>query len=263
MRRLRCGPAARGDPATGHHVLGLLFVLTLALLWNASGDWVHLLWSVQYPLAGLWLGAGLLLVRVWPDDRRERPALLRGWNGAVVALLALLVLGSVPVLLTSIPATAAGRVSGSPLAALLEAARYGFDGTLPASMQPEQADQIERGLGHPPRSVTVTMGSTLLAAGAWILFVALALAGRAIPAGGARRAFFCLAPLVLAPATTVPFPDGAWDRGIWDNQPRLVMAYGPVLAAAAVAAVVLAVAGHLDGKAARQARDGRRLDGER
>jgi len=223
-----------------------LCVLTLVAFFFSSGDWVHLMWTVQYPLAGLFFGAGLLLPQVWPEDRRQHPELTRGWNGAAVALLALVVLGAIPLLLTAtgIGSRPAGRVSGAPLPALLEVARYGFDGTVPALMQPETPDQIARGLGHPPRFVTVTMGSTLLAAAYWILFAALALVGRAIPAGRRRWSFFLVAPLILAPATVLMLSG----RALWGNAPWLVRAYGPVLLVAVVLALVLLVAVRRDAR---------------
>jgi len=229
----------------GHRVLGLLFILTLTAFLFSAGDWMHMLWNVQYPLAGLLLGSGLLLVRVWPGERRQHPGPARGWNGAVVALIAVVVLGAVPLLLASSPIEPfpTGRVSGSPFPALLEVARYGFDQTVPALMHPETPQQISRGLGHPPRFVTVTMAATQLTAWYWILFVGLALAGRAIPAGEVRWRFFLMSPLVLAPAAILLsiFRSSVYEA-IWNNEPWFVRAYGPSLLAAAGAALVLLVA---------------------
>lgn len=160
----------------GHRILALLFLLTLEVFWFSSRDWMHTLWSIQLPLSGLVLGSGVLLVRVWPEDRVREGALPHGWNGAAVALVGFLVLGSLPILLALLPLDTrpVGRPAASPPTALVEVAGYGLGGEIPSTMEPSGARQVARGLGSPPRFVTVTMAASMLAAGGWILFAMLA-----------------------------------------------------------------------------------------
>ena len=96
-------PMTGAAQRAGNQILGILYLFTLGVVCVNSGDWVHLLWSVQFSLAGLFLGAGLLLVQVWPDQRRQHPAPFWGRNGASVALLAAVVLGSLPILFALLP----------------------------------------------------------------------------------------------------------------------------------------------------------------
>ena len=230
----------RGQPmVAGLAILAVVVVFTLMSIVANSGDWVHLLWSAWFPLHGIWLGSGLLLVLVWPDDRKLGPTLPRGWNGATAFLCISLAVGLLPVLLITVfgDAHPVGRVSGSPLAALVEAARYGFDGTVPSLMEPMHADQIARGLGHPPRFVTVPMGTTYLAAAGWIVFAALALVGRAISSGSLRRILLFLLPIAAAPYALVGFKQ--LENDLWSNEPWLVAGYGPTLLIAALLVVVL------------------------
>jgi hypothetical protein len=253
----------------GHRALGLLCVAVFAAFVFSRGDWVHSLWSIQFPLIGLMFGSGLILVQVWPEDRRAQPTLLRGWNGATIAFVTTAALGATPLLLTVLPfdVRQLAREGGLLLATFAEVARYGFGGEVPVSMEPMDSphsiggafggnEQAARDLGIPPRIVTVTMASSLLAAVQWTLFAALALVGRTIQFGRRRRAFFLIAPLLLALAciSTMLLDSGAnMDRAlykaIWKNEPWLVKAYGPTLLVAAVTAVVLFFAVRRDGRA--------------
>lgn len=230
----------------GHRLLGLLVLLSLATFLFSSGNWNHSLWSVQFPLFGLLFGSGLLLVRVWRDDRCQYPDLLHGRNGATVALLTLLVLGSLTFALPWLRTGAHQQSPGAPVPALVEAVRYGFGGGVPSAMQPHGLQETERGLGVPSRIVTVTMGSSLFAALAWIVFVLLALVGRAIPAGTRRRSFFLFAPLLLA-STSLLLQGRVLFEGLWGNEPWLVRAYGPTLLIAALATPVLFLLVRRDG----------------
>ncbi len=233
----------------GLSILAAVVVASLMSIVANSGDWVHLLWSVWYPLHGFWLGAGLLLVLVWPEDRRLHPGLLRDRNGATVFLLGSLAIGLLPVLLITAfgDAQPVGRVSGHPVPALLEAARYGFDGTVPSLMEPMHAGQSARGLGHPPRFVTVPMGTTYLVAVGWIVFSILALAGRAIPNGPLRRIALLVVPVGVAPfALFGPHRLGRLENDLWTNEPWLVAGYGPTLLVAAIMVIVLFTAIRFD-----------------
>ena len=253
----------------GLRALGLLCVAVLAGFAFSSGDWVHSLWSIQFPFVGLLFGSGLILVRVWPEDRRAQPSLLSDFNGETIAFVTAAVLGAMPLLLTLLPFDVRQLAREGPplLPTFSEVARYGFGGEVPDSMAPMDSPhsvggafggdyQAARGLGIPPRIVTVTMASSLLAAFHWTLFAVLALVGRMIPAGRRRRAFLLIAPLLLALAciSTMLLESGAnMDRAlykaIWKNEPWLVRAYGPTLMVAAITAVALFVAVRRDGRA--------------
>ncbi|MHC4895227.1 MAG: hypothetical protein ACYTFV_18180 [Planctomycetota bacterium] len=246
----------------GRRALGLLCVAVLAGFAFSSGDWVHSLWSIQFPLVGLLFGSGLILVRVWPEDRRTQPSLLSDSNGATVALVTATVLGAMPLLLTLLPFDVRQLAREAPplLQTFSEIARYGFGGEVPESMAPMDSPhsvggafggdyQAARGLGIPPRIVTVTMGSSLLAAFHWTLFAVLALVGRMIQVGSRRRAFLLITPLPLALACiSTMLTDAGSNMGqflykaIWKNEPWLVRAYGPTLSVAAITAVALFVA---------------------
>ena len=228
----------------GRYALGLQLALALGAFYSTAGDWVHLLWNVKYPLAGLFLGSGLLLVQVWPDDEAQGPPEPRRWNGALVAGFAVALLGGVPLLLSSrtLEPQLAGRVSGSPSVALLEVARYGLDGTVPELMQPATSAQIAEGRGSPPRWVTVPMAAGQLAAGYWIAFAGLALLGRAVRSGEPRKRFFLIAPTLLAPAAWFGLLNWGWERALWRNDHWVVQAYGRSLLAAFLVTLVLLVA---------------------
>lgn len=243
---------AEWSPAVrvGHVTLVAFAALAFLGVLAASTDWVHLFWSVQYPMLGLLVGAGLLLVRTWEADRRATsPGLLQRWNGATVAVLAAVALGTLPVFFVSLwpGALPAGRVAGSPLPALVEAAGYGFGGPVPALMEPLRERQIERGLGAPPRFVTVPMGTTLLSAVAVIAFTVLAFLGRCFTGALARRFLLLGAPLALAPLMLeAPFAMERFEDALWQNEPWLVRAYGPTLALAALCGVTLLVSVRID-----------------
>lgn len=235
---------AAGSSRAGLGVVALLYALTLTSFAFSAGDWVHLLWNVEFPILGLLFCSGLLLVRVWPDERVPSSPTMRGPGGAPVVLLAFFVLAAVPigVALAPMEPFPMGRTPGFDGVALVEAARYGFGGAIPDSMIPVGAKQAARGLGSPSRNVTVTMGALHFAAGAWTLFVLLAFAGRLAPRGEVRSRCYLLGPMLLMPYLTFVFPRGAWEAALWSNEPWVVAAFGPTLLTAAVATVALAVA---------------------
>lgn len=256
---------ARSEAAlrAGHRALGLLCLSALAAFLFSFGDWVHSLWSIEYPLFGLLFGSGLVLVRIWPEDRKLQPNLLRGWSGATLAFVTVGALGALPLLLTVLPfdVRPLARESGPLLATFFEVVRYGFGGAVPALMEPVSSYDAARGLGIAPRIVTVTMGASLLATVHWILFATLALVGRVIPVGRGRRVFFLIAPMILALAALFLVAinsEGNMDRslyrGIWRNEPWLVRAYGPTLLVALVATAGLFLAVRRDGRAEGRAK---------
>lgn len=235
----------------GHVTLLVSAAVTVVGMLACSTNWVHLFWSVQFPMLGLFLGAGLLLLRTWEEDRRATsPGLLARWNGATLAVVGAVALGSLPVLIVSLwpDAFPPGRVAGAPLPALVQAAIYGFGGPVPDLMEPLHRAQVERGLGAPPRFVTVPMGTTLIAAIAVICFTALAFVGRRVRSDRRRRTLMLTVPLVLVPLALVALPAVRFfEDALWGNEPWLVRAYGPTLTVAALCAVTLMAAVRADG----------------
>jgi hypothetical protein len=213
---------------------GCLFAL---VDWTDERDWVHLFWSAQIPLVGLFLCSGVLLCRTWRDDAEAiggaRP---RARSGASLFLLMTLTLGLAPLVLEIVlpEAPPTGRNIGAPLRRLAGLAAWGCGGPLP--------ECLASGAGHLPREVTVPMGTTLIAARMWIAFCVLALAGRLMRVQRVRIALCLVAPALVAPLWErfdPGFFDPGTDSGIWTSEPALMRSYGPTLLVALVAALVL------------------------
>lgn len=223
----------------GHRLLGLLLLLAVTNFFFSDGDWMHSLWSVQFPMIGWFLGSGLLLTRVWPEDRAPASGPAGEWNGALLALISLLILGLLTFALMGYRADPGVAGDGAPLHALAEVVQYGFGGDVPASMQPVDHLQVKRGLGVPPRMVTVTMGSTMVAMIVWTVFVLLALVGKAIWDARWRRRFLLTAPLFIAPVLLLWSVTPLVYEGLWRNEPWFVKVYGPVLLLAVASSLAL------------------------
>jgi hypothetical protein len=218
----------------------------LALI--AVHDWQHLFWSVHFPMLGLFMGSGPFLAGAWPGDRLAVPD-TRGFvdRGAALPLSLLVfgVLGLLPLVLLTVfhDSNAPARATGRPLEALVATANYGLGGPVPDLMQPVSASQLARGLGHPPREVTVPMGSTALAALYVTLITWLAMIGRRIPGWPLRRAVLSVAPVVVVSALSFWTGSlGPDEQPLWTNEPWLVRSYGPLLLVAAASLLVLLLA---------------------
>ena len=163
-----------------------------------------------------------------------------------MALIWLLAVGLGPAMLANMLGDTfpVGRASGSTLSALADVARYGFGGPVPNLMAPEGLDQVARGLGSPPRFVTVAMGTSMFAACATITFVALAFLGRMLGDWRMRSAFFLAAPPAIGVTALLPVVGLA--DGLWRNEPWFVRAYGPLVATALGAAAALLIATAID-----------------
>jgi hypothetical protein len=283
---LRTGRVPEGTVDTATKVLIVLWLAAclLSVVFRFPfRDWVHLYWSAQIPLVGLFFGSGALLCRTWRADiedsaiaesgetplRRER----RWWNvnGAVLFLGMAVTLGIAPLLLQiALPEDQpAPRDTGAPVRGLWELAAWGLGGARPATLAPITEAEIASGLGHLPRDITVPMGTTLIAAYVWIAFSLLAMGGRLVRSGRARAALLLLAPLLLAvldffaagslegvsygPFDAQALVPGARDCGIWTCEPAVVRSYGPVLLIAVACTFVLALCLALDQRA-RKAR---------
>jgi hypothetical protein len=238
-------------------------------------DWVHDFWAVQVPIVGLFLGSGLFLCRTWSADaelfatwdrerrgrRAERVPLEPNPAWCFLGIMLLYGVGSILLRVWDDASARDPRGAGNPFVNLFALAGWGFGGALPGFLEPEHAAQIERGVGHLPRDVTVPMGTSLIAAWLWILFVGLALASRLLPRGGARAFVVLLAPHVLGMLAFVASFTGTLhgavldpryfllaceSSGIWTSDPLTMRTYGPVLLAALASAFVLAAALHVD-----------------
>jgi hypothetical protein len=252
-----CSGGASARPIRlGQRLLCVMGAFSLVLVLARRNDWVHLQWSVTYPMWGMFTGVGLLLLQTWPRDRALRPAAWYGRNGATIALVWLLALGVLPPVLAHALCEPfpVGRVSGSSFAALFDVARYGFGGSIPSLMVPVTEDQLARGLGSPPRFVTVALLTSMTAAAAVIVFVALALIGRLIPLTALRGMFWLLSPVAIVLASSLEV--APLSRALWTNEPWAVQLYGPTIVIAIVAAALLSVAVALDGWRFRRAGGG-------
>lgn len=284
---LFCAAAAlqvlRGSPSARMPLV--LAQLVLVVLWGSAcvfalldrldhRDWVHLFWSAQVPLVGLFLGSGALLCCTWRTDTETVRRMLsegtpqgspsyRVRGGGWVYLFMTLTLGVAPLFLQIVlpEDNPSSRASGEPIRRLWELTVWGFGGPLPEMLTPIAAWQVERGVSHLAREVTVPVGTTLIAAWLWIMFCVIAFFGRLIRAPKLRIALYLLAPalVLILPAAIDPCMEivdratsgwGGFDpdffgpvscenSGIWTSEPAVMRSYGPVLLAALGAAVVL------------------------
>ncbi len=264
------------------HVLRILFFLWLAAfipMFAELGDWVRLFWMSQIPMLGVFMLSGALLFTIWPDDAEFRKEFAsRGLeqrissrtNPALWFLAIMTSLGVMPLFLIAIFRSPEGRNIGAPIRRVFELARWSLGGALPEWLQPISFVDGARGIGYLPREVTVPTGTMLLAAWLWIAFCTIALIGRAIPSARVCRAFLLLSPIVaggvlivlartaLAPSSwfdVLLFWITGQDSGVWTSEPAVLRSFGPVLLAAVLSAIPLAILLH------RSARSGSPLTG--
>jgi len=180
---LFCAAAAlqvlRGSPSARMPLF--LAQLVLVVLWGSAcvfalldrldhRDWVHLFWSARVPLVGLFLGSGALLCCTWRTDAETVRRMLsegtpegspsyRVRGGGWVYLFMTLPLGVAPLFLQIVlpEDNPSSRASGEPIRRLWELAVWGFGGPLPETLTPIAAWQVERGVSHLAREVTVPM----------------------------------------------------------------------------------------------------------
>jgi len=260
----------------GLHILPLILctsALLLTIVESIDGiDWLHMFWTAQIPMVGLFLCSGAMLCDSWRGDRipTGRPSgAARGsvgghrWipRGARAYLSMTALLGVAPVLLLSLAPDGSRAIgsSGAPFPHLWELILWGFGGPLPECLIPTTPAEIARGVGHLHRSLTVTVGTTLIAAWLWLAFCVVACAGRILRHQRLRLAFYLLAPvglgLLALTAGSEPvawiwegfdvrlfFPNDSRQGGIWKCDPVVVRSYGPVLLAALLGALFLALA---------------------
>ena len=229
------------------------------------GDSVHMFWSVQVPLVGLFLCSGPFLATTWREPGEPDVAdPCRRWlpRGAWSYLAITSALALVPLFHgVFFPSPMLHDFPGhGPVRDLREIALWGFGAAVPEALTPVHEGQIARGVGHLQRWNTVPMGTTLIAAWLWLGFCIVAFCGRLIPSFQVRRRLYLLAPLALA-AVVAASPTMLWgafdprffsvngsrSTGIWKSGPEVMRSYGPVLAAALVATIGLAWARRRDG----------------
>lgn len=227
----------------GRRALGLLLLLVPVAFLSSRGDWVHSLWCIQFPLTGLLLGSGLLWFRTGPMELSWSPRSSVLGGVAAKALVCTLALGMMPLLLVLIPFDVRPRAAENfpGVGGLIEWVSYGFGGALPTAMEPAGGDELARGVGVPPRIVTLWMGSTLFAALHWILFAMTVLSGRWTRNRSRSRAYVLIGPVALAAAAFPLLHGEALSRGLWRNEPWLVAAYGPTLLFAGVLTLALGI----------------------
>jgi len=206
-------------------------------------DWVHLFWSAQVPLVGLFMGSGLFLAHATSPQPRGRWC--RPWLFFTMTWL----LGTLPLLLvTWFPSEHwTWRGVRTPVQGLWELIEWGFGGPLPAALEPQTHVALQRGVDFLPRVITAPMGTTLIAAWLCIAFGLISIISRLVRDSLLRQRFrfltapaltfagFVLAPLQLGigPLDFGFFtPLGARRTGIWTSDPVVMQSYGPVLLAA-------------------------------
>jgi hypothetical protein len=255
-------------PWIGARGIVFLFWMSALVLAVSEGfldrDWQHMFWMAQGSTVSLFVVSGTLLVSVWPDDgvlrseqngapTRSRPARFNSawWFFAMMSSLALLPLLQI----AWFDSEPDGRNLGIPIRRVIELAHWGFGGPLPECLSPITDAEIARGVGHLPREVTVPFGTLLIGAWLWIAFCAIAIVGRWMPAGNLRRGFLLLAPFFLGVTSFIAdighgdsqfapsffWPGSALKSGIWRSEPVVMKSFGPVMLAALLCALLLAL----------------------
>jgi hypothetical protein len=248
-------------------VLCGIFIFWLAavgMMTVECGDWVHLFWMSRDPIVAIFVLSGALLFTVWPEDAASRAEHAhRGWErliarrgGPATWFFAMLAsLGALPIFLIELFVAPDGRNIGAPFRRVFELAAWGFGGALPECLNPITIEDKLRGVGHLPREVTVPTGTLMIAAYLWVAFCLLAIIGGAIADARVRRVFLILSPLLvgfyLMVEARVAAKPMAWfdvnlflgdsGSGVWESDPTVLKSFGPVLLAAGLSAIVLAI----------------------
>ena len=268
---LTLAPVVQARPAAARTTLRwgtrALFALWIVAAFTAITshvtfpDWNHDFWAAQVPLVGLALSSGLLLCRTWSDDATSlagsgsgstssppvQPPRPTVWAWVFLAMMLWFGLGPLVIQWVDGPRAHRSFANERPLGNLLDLAAWGFGGPLPDFLEPQHRLQIERGVGHLPRDVTLSMGASLIAAWLWIAFCVLSLAGRALRNQRHRIGFYLVAPSGVAAFVLLwsltglgqgpvidPrfFGTASESSGIWMSEVGTMRSYGPLLAVA-------------------------------
>jgi hypothetical protein len=275
--RLRAGWFALATVALAHHApIVLLGVVAAALECGGWTDWLHMFWSLQITLVCLFVASGPALSSIAHARHdplephpfaRPGPSSVRAWMFlALIAALAVLPIGFENLWPDPYPPL---RASGAPGSRIVQLASFGLGGEIPPWLVPGTDLERQRGLAHLARELTVPMGTLLIGAWAIIAFCTLALLVRWCVALRWRDLVCAWAPpgvalgVALAPTGWIDLfgvgfdpgwfgPFSAQDSGMWRSHPVVLRGFGPVIAAAAAAALVLASAQLLDAWLARR-----------
>ncbi len=193
-----------------------------------AGDWQHLLWATILPMLFLFATSGCML-----SVGRARTALLTFVLLTVLPLILLTVKGG----LDDHEVTA---VDSIPVA-LREVIAYGFNGDVPACMEPQPDTHAAREgltLGWPSRDVTVPMGALYFGSIAVLLMSLAVVISKAFPRGMARSLWLNVAPLSVFALLHFGGGMSNAEEPVWKNDPDLVAAVGPLVAAAGAALFV-------------------------
>jgi hypothetical protein len=226
--------------------LAVFALVTSAFEWSLRRDWMHFHWSMAYPMLALHFVSGGFLASMWPDaassefaDRHGGRELSRSrwWFPAVIALLALT---SIVMLLVFPGRVPPHRNTPGPLLGVVQIAAYGLGlGELPPVLAVVHPEEAARGMGSLTRDLTVPFSVLTLAARGIVGYVALGFLLRVVPNTRMRGTLGLVAPMLATAATYSLWQEPAY--GYWQFEPVDIHAFGPTLAAAALALVALAV----------------------
>lgn len=145
------------------------------------------------------------------------------------------------------------RANGSPTLAILQFIGWSFGGPMPDCVVPDTEVGFERGVGYPPRFVTVPMSTILIAAWTSIVFSVSTLGLRRIRNVRARVASaYAFAPmfgtvLLILRMQIGPFdpflfhPEGMRNSGVWQSDPLTMRTFGLVLSAGLLCSAALLI----------------------
>ena len=211
------------------------------------------LWSVQIPLVSTFLLSGAFAASASAREDSTRTARMFGpafffgvtWFLAVTPLVVAEVWPSY---------RTHWRAAGSPTLAILQFVGWSFGGPMPDCVIPDSEVGFERGVGYPPRFVTVPMNTILIAAWTSIAFTASTLALRRVRNARKRiAALFAFAPLCGTVVLIVNVPIGPFDprlfspfsyhhSGVWRSDPFTMRTFGFVVSAGLLCSAILLIA---------------------
>lgn len=225
----------------------------MVVLEGTGGDFQHVFWTTLFAEVCLFTAAGPAASAFVSTRGRD---VRRMWLViATLVCLALLPIATTTLWTDTLPGL---REPGTTGRKVIELAGLGLGGGVPNWLLPRTEIEMERGLAHLPRDVTVPLNTLL--AGAWMIVVLCAalLAVRCcLPQRWRPLAAACVPPTAASVVASTPSGlhalgpfafDAGWFRpfdalssGTWDADPAVLRAFGPVLVAALASVAVLAV----------------------
>lgn len=212
--------------------------------WWPNKDWTHQLWASTHPQFVLFVAAGAFLV----GGERRGPDSGRAWFRSPwilsASLLALAILPAALIQWAPDPG-AAPRNVGRPFAGTLDVLLFGLGGPMPEALVPATPVGVARGMGYLPREITVPLGALSTCAFLWIVVGAIQFAGAWLRLARLRHAFFLLAPFAVLPLILRPLPFGIQESSVWETDPTLIRGFGPLVALAVMASVLVPLVSHM------------------